>query len=176
VIQDWNVPAHARVTVNVNQAVGLDKDVSMHVTSDHAVVAERPMYFSYGGGIPGGHNVMGATMPGTSWYFAEGTTRSGFDEWLTLANPGDEDAMVTVEYMLGAGQGDNVIQDWNVPAHARVTVNVNQAVGLDKDVSMHVTSDHAVVAERPMYFSYGGRQLRGRLRCLERCLWTLRVA
>ncbi len=63
--------------------------------------------------------------------------------------------MVAVEYMLGAGQGDNVLQEWNVPAHSRVTVNVNQAVGPDKDVSMHVTSDRAVVAERPMYFSYG---------------------
>jgi serine protease len=157
VIEEWKVPARSRVTVNVNLAVGPEKDVSMHVTSDRAVVAERPMYFNYGGRIPGGHNVMGATAPGTSWYFAEGTTRSGFEEWLTLANPGDGDAMVTVEYMLGAGQGENVIQEWKVPARSRVTVNVNLAVGPEKDVSMHVTSDRAVVAERPMYFNYGGR-------------------
>jgi hypothetical protein len=119
------------------------------------------MYFNYQGRIPGGHNVMGATAPGTSWYFAEGTTRSGFEEWLTLANPGDVDAVVTVEYMLGEGQGENVTQDWEVPAHSRVTASVNQAVGADKDVSMHVTSDHAIVAERPMYFNYGGAAWSG---------------
>jgi subtilisin family serine protease len=155
VIRDWEVPAHSRVTASVNEQVGPDKDVSMHVTSDQAIVAERPMYFDYQGRIPGGHNVMGASAPATSWYFAEGTTRSGFEEWLTLANPGDEAALVTVEYMLGEGQGDNVIRDWEVPAHSRVTASVNEQVGPDKDVSMHVTSDQAIVAERPMYFHYG---------------------
>ncbi|MDY6796451.1 MAG: DUF5719 family protein [Actinomycetota bacterium] len=156
VLQEWNVPAHSRVTVSVNQAVGEDVDVSMRVTSDYPIVAERPMYFSYQGTINGGHDVMGATSTGSNWYFAEGTTRSGFDEWLTLANPGDSDALVKVEYMLGAGQGDNVLQEWNVPAHSRVTVSVNQAVGEDVDVSMRVTSDYPIVAERPMYFSYQG--------------------
>ncbi|MBC7231077.1 MAG: S8 family serine peptidase [Actinobacteria bacterium] len=161
VVEEWLVPARSRVTVNVNLAVGPDKDVSMRVVSDRAVVAERPMYFSFRGAIPGGHNVMGAPSPGTTWYFAEGTTRAGFEEWLTLANPGDEDALVTVEYMLGAGQGDNVVEEWLVPARSRVTVNVNLAVGPDKDVSMRVVSDRAVVAERPMYFSFGPKGWKG---------------
>jgi len=156
VVQDWLVPAHTRVTVNVNQAVGPDKDVSLKVTSDQPIVAERPMYFSYGaGGWDGGHDVMGAAAPGDNWYFAEGTTRSGFDEWLTLGNPGDEEALVHVEYMLGEGQGDNIEQLYAVPARTRVTVNVNQAVGPDKDVSLKVTATRPIVAERPMYFSYG---------------------
>jgi len=34
-------------------------------------------------------------------------------------------------------------------------------VGADKDVSMHVTSDRAIVAERPMYFDYGGAAWAG---------------
>ncbi|MEW6553510.1 MAG: DUF5719 family protein, partial [Actinomycetota bacterium] len=151
----WEVPARSRLTVSVNDAVGPDKDVSMRVTSDYAVVAERPMYFDFAGHFPGGHNVMGAAAPATSWYFAEGTTRAGFVEYLTLANPGDAGAQVTVEYMLGSGQGDNVVQTWEVPARSRLTVSVNDAVGPDKDVSMRVTSDYAVVAERPMYFDYG---------------------
>jgi serine protease len=156
VSQQLSVPARTRVTVSVNQAVGPDKDVSMKVTSDNPIVAERPMYFSYGAGSwDGGHDVMGANAPASTWYFAEGTTRSGFEEWLTLANPGDQDAMATVDYMLGEGQGPNVTQDWLVPAHARATVSVNQAVGPDKDVSLKVTSDNPIVAERPMYFSYG---------------------
>jgi hypothetical protein len=34
-------------------------DVSIRVTSDVPIVAERPMYFLYGGEIPGGHNTLG---------------------------------------------------------------------------------------------------------------------
>ncbi|NPV60241.1 MAG: S8 family serine peptidase [Actinobacteria bacterium] len=160
-VEEWVVPARSRATINVNLAVGPDKDVSLRVTSDRAVVAERPMYFNYRGSIPGGHNVMGAPSPGTTWYFAEGTTRSGFEEWLTLGNPGDEDATVTVEYLLGAGQGDNLVEEWVVPARSRATINVNLAVGPDKDVSLRVTSDRAVVAERPMYFAYGPEGWKG---------------
>ena len=63
--------------------------------------------------------------------------------------------------MLGAGQGDNVAQVWEVPAHARVTVNVNDAVGPEMDVSMHVTSEEVIVAERPMYFTYGSAAWSG---------------
>jgi hypothetical protein len=48
-----------------------------------------------------------------------------------------------------------------VPAHSRVTVNVNNEVGPEVDVSMRVTADKAVVAERPMYFSYGSAAWAG---------------
>ncbi len=133
----------------------------MRVSSQRAIVAERPMYFDYQGRIAGGHNVMGARHAATAWYFAEGTTRPGFEEWLTLANPGDEEALVEVEYLLGAGQGDNVSEEWRVPARSRVTVSVNEAVGPDRDVSMRVSSQRAIVAERPMYFNYGGEAWAG---------------
>ncbi len=43
--------------------------------------------------------------------------------------PATATALVTVEYMLGDGQGDNVMQQWEVPARSRVTVSVNDAVG-----------------------------------------------
>jgi len=35
----------------------------------------------------GGHCETGTAAPGTSWYFAEGTTRRGFETYLCLANP-----------------------------------------------------------------------------------------
>ena len=47
---------------------------------------------------------MGAPT-GPSYYFAEGTTRSEFEEWLTLQNPGAAEITVTAEY-LPAGPGD----------------------------------------------------------------------
>ena len=157
----YNVPAASRFSLNVNAEVGPDKDVAARVSSAEEIFVERAMYFNYKGTMAGGSATLGSRHPGTSWYFAEGTTRSGFEEWLTLANPGDEDALVTVEYLLGTGQGDNVVEEWLVPARSRATVNVNLAVGPDKDVSIRVTSDRAVVAERPMYFNYGPQGWRG---------------
>ena len=154
---DYNVPANSRFTVNVNEEAGPEKDVSLKVSSTHPVVAERPMYFSYGEGAwNDGHDVVGAAVPSSNWSFAEGTTRQGFDTWLCLANPGDGAAQVTVTYMLGEGQGDNVVCNYEVGPGTRYTIKVNDEVGQDKDVSMKIESTQPVVAERPMYFLYGG--------------------
>lgn len=129
---------------------------STHIYSDQPVIAERPMYFNYAGGWTGGHDVLGATEAEMNWYFAEGTTKTGFDEYLCLQNPGDKNASVTVEYMMMAGSGSNITRTYPVAAHSRFTVNVNNEAGAGKDVAMGVTSNEPVIAERPMYFNYGG--------------------
>ena len=152
--QSIALPATSRQTVRVNDIIGADKDVSIVVDASMPILAERPMYFDYHGFAPGGHNAMGAGAPKNSWFFAEGTTRTGFEEWLSLENPGIANANVTLRYMLG--DGSIVIQNGVVPAHTRVTVDVNTAVGPDKDVSVSIWSDQGIVAERPMYFDYHG--------------------
>ncbi|MEW6553509.1 MAG: S8 family serine peptidase, partial [Actinomycetota bacterium] len=101
----YPVPGKSRFSLNVNAAAGADKDLAVTVTSPQRIFAERAMYFDYDGKWQGGDATMGTRHPSTSWYFAEGTTRAGFVEYLTLANPGDAGAQVTVEYMLGSGQG-----------------------------------------------------------------------
>jgi hypothetical protein len=156
ITREYTVPTRSRYTINVNDEVGKDKDVSMQVRSTLPIVAERPMYFNYGGNVNDGHDVVGAIATSNRWRFAEGTTREGFDTWLCLANPGDTDAAVTVTYLLGPGQGPNVTRTYTVPADTRYTIKVNDEVGPDKDVSMEIESSLPVVAERPMYFIYQG--------------------
>ena len=153
-VQDVTIAPHSRITVDVNLFVGAGQDVSTRVTADRLIVAERPMYFSYGeSGWPGGHDALGSVDTARVWYFAEGTTRSEFAEYLTLQNPSGADADVKVTYMLGDGSTSE--QEVLVPAHSRATVDVKSAVGEGKDVSMKVESPEvAVVAERPMYFNY----------------------
>ena len=148
------VPAWKRYTINVNAVVGPEKDVAARVESSQPIVAERPMYFSYRGAWDDGHITAGATAPREEWYFAEGTTRAGFEEWLCLANPGEEDAAVMLTYHV-AGEGE-VEQKVAVPAMRRVTVPVNAVIGPDRDVAVTVRSNRPVVAERPMYFEYHG--------------------
>ena len=151
-IRYYNVPAHTRVSVYVNAEIGSDHDVSVTVTSTARLVAERPMYFRYKGEWSGGHCTVPALEPSMTWYFAEGTTRAGFEEWLCLANPNNVDAAVQVTYLFPDGEA--VVLPCVVPAMKRFTVDVNATVGPGRDVALKVESDQPVVAERPMYFSY----------------------
>ncbi len=153
-IRYYNVPAHSRLNVYVNSEIGPDRDVSLAVTAPERLFAERPMYFRYRNGWTGGHCAAPAPEASTTWFFAEGCTRPGFEEWLCLANPGAKDAAAQVTFIFA--DGESVTLPCTVPAWKRHTVNVNAAVGLDRDVAVRIESDEPLVAERPMYFSYRG--------------------
>jgi len=161
-----NVPvgATSRATVNVNDIVGPGKDVSIKINSDTLVVAERPMYFYYKGKWTGGHDVMGAASPAKTFYFAEGYTGDGFEEWLCLMNP--EAAPTTAHVTFMFADGTTKGQDVTIGGTTRATLNVNAAAGSGKNVSIQIASDAPIVAERPMYFSYkntwtGGHDVMG---------------
>lgn len=161
-----SMSSHQRDTVKVKDYITeVHTGVSVHIhTDNHAVVAERPMYFVYKQGVPGfnwkgGHDVMGINTLQKDWYFAEGTTRMNdadgnrFNEWVTLQNADQSaTANVKITYMLGTGQ--NIDKLYQVGPHSRCTVEVAQDIGINQDVSMAVNSDIPIAAERPMYFNY----------------------
>ncbi|MCC6629575.1 MAG: hypothetical protein IT340_19525 [Chloroflexi bacterium] len=158
------VAANSRYTVTVHEAkegVGRNQAVSAKVESTNGVgiVVERPMYFTYSGGVDGGHNVMGVTTPRLAWLFAEGYTGVGFDEYLTILNPNSTATVTEITYFLA--QGAPVVKTITVPANSRYTVTVHdkkEGVGRDQAVSARVTTTNpgGIVVERPMYFTYGG--------------------
>ncbi|MBU4194408.1 MAG: metallophosphoesterase [Actinobacteria bacterium] len=151
--QELVIPARSRKTVLVNDWVGPANNVSIKVSSDNPIITERPMYFNYGSGWPGGHCVVGAPSPKGEWYFAEGCTRAGFEEWLSIQNPSDTDANVRISYMWE--DGTNLNQGVDVPAGSRATVNVNDFMaGSEHDISATVISEVPIIVERPMYFNY----------------------
>ncbi len=91
--ESLTVPEGYRVTVDVNGSVGAGRNVSALVQCDRAIVVERPMYFDYtptlnAGHWTGGHDAVGATSLSNYWYFAEGYTGPGFEEWICILNPG----------------------------------------------------------------------------------------
>ena len=160
IVRGGSVPPASRSSFKVNDLLGPGYQCSLALESDQFVVAERSMYFDYTGmgnhHWQGGHCVMGLPGLAKEYNFAEGTTRPGFEEWLTLQNPGASPIDITATYQFGAGQGDPVSKTYTVPGGERYTVFVPDEVGTEKDVSVKLVSDSYFLAERPMYFRYTG--------------------
>src|SRR4030042_5260650 len=164
--QELAVAPHSRATVNVASYLGSSDDIAhdfsavVEATNGEAIVAERPMYFNYGGAWTGGSDVLGATSPSSIFYFAEGTTRPGFVPYFCIQDPGSQQAEVKITYMMGDGSEKD--QELAVAPHSRATVNVASYLGSSDDIAhdfsavVESTNSAAIVAERPMYFNYGG--------------------
>ncbi len=146
------IEARARRTVFVNQDVGADQQVSVTLQADTAIVAERPIYFNYHDWVRGGDVGSGVNTPSSVWYFTEGHTGDGFDEWVSLLNPQPQSVGVVVLFFLPDGEVTR--EEYTVPASTRTTYNVNQLVYTEGDVSVYILASQPVVAERPMYFRY----------------------
>jgi hypothetical protein len=112
------------------------------------------MYFNYKGAWTGGHDVVGAPSPQTTFLFAEGYTGAGFEEWLCLQNPNPDPTTAHITYMFA--DGTTQTQDVPIGPTTRATVDVNSVIGPGKEVSIKVEADAPIVAERPMYFNYKG--------------------
>jgi hypothetical protein len=156
------IKKYSRATVVPRNKLGTGEDAahdfSTRVTSDQQIVAERPMYFNYHGAWTGGHDVVGATAEASTFYFAEGTCRPGFDPYFCIQNPGAAPATVTLKYM--KGDGTTASESVTVGPNSRSTVSPRAKLGTGSDAahdfSTELTSDQPVVAERPMYFNYRG--------------------
>lgn len=165
------IRAKSRMTIPVhNYELGIGRHdnekgeagVIVRSTNGVTTVVERTMYFTYSPTIDGGHNVVGKAAPQKKWYFAEGCTRSGFDTYLCIMNPGKKDALVEITYYTGNGK-INKRRGIAVQGHSRITIAVHESehgvgrqTGEAADVSIKVRSTNGVglVVERPVYFSY----------------------
>ena len=87
----------SRATVHPQDMLGTGNDAAhdfstkVACTNGQPIIAERPMYFNYNGVWTGGHDVVGATAPSSTFYFAEGTCRPDFDPYFCIQNPGSTD-------------------------------------------------------------------------------------
>jgi len=159
------VPARSRFTVRVNDVIGQEASVAcdfsakVETTNGVGIVAERPMYFNYNGVWAGGHVNSGVAATSPVQYFAEGTTRPGFDSYLCIQNPGAEAADITITYMKGDGGTDT--QTFSVAPNSRYTVAVDDRLGEGNDLAhdfsaeVKCTNGQQIVVERPVYFCYG---------------------
>jgi SpoIID/LytB domain protein len=151
-----DVAAGARATLSVDGVEGFSScSLSAKVSADKPVVVERSMYFE-SWGRRGGHVSLGTTQLSQEWLFAEGYTAGSFDTWVLVGNPNDQAAAVRFQlYEPGGGGGKTV--DAVVAPHSRFTLHVDDHLP-SSEVAVRVESDLAVVAERAMYFDYGGKK------------------
>ena len=100
--------ATSRATVAVHdpaQGVGRGEEVARqgreHQRRRHHRRAADLLHLHGSTRVTGGHNVAGGDRAAaTTWYFAEGYTGAGFDEYLTILNPNPTAAPVTLTYYL----------------------------------------------------------------------------
>ncbi len=151
----YSLAAHCRLTLNLN-AIFPDREVSTCISSqnDVGVVVERSMYFD-SGGRSDGHCASGSPGLSNTWYFAEGYTGAGFDEYILVLNPWFNSSHARLTFYDEAGN-EQAYDYWLLPA-SRLTVHVNE-LAPGKNVSAKVETSYASVAERAMYFDYNGRK------------------
>ncbi len=165
--QTFTVTKQSRMTIPVSAKLGVADDAAHDfsakvesLTAGADIICERPMYFNYNGWT-GGSCVIGASGPSSSWYFAEGTCRPGFDPYICVQNPSGTDAQVKITYMLGDASTDS--QTFTVTKQSRMTIPVSAKLGVADDAAHDfsakvesLTAGADIICERPMYFNYNG--------------------
>ncbi|GEM_PF-700704 len=150
------MPPLSRRTIAVDRIKGFEsREFSTEVTCAVApIIAERSMYFKYGE-ICGGHCVLGLARLSRQWFFAEGYTDQSFDTYFLIVNPGKKSARVVAEFMLATGK--NIKREFRIAANSRFTICADSVKGLEKaEFSLRIETDRELIAERSMYFKYGG--------------------
>jgi hypothetical protein len=170
VTKQYTVPPLASITVELNSLVCpqgtlyCGYSVGSHVAATQPVIVDRDMYFDYQGNIPGSTAVVGSAAPQAQYYFAEGYTGPGFNEYLTIVNPATNSSSetVTIRYLIQGGSPKTVTLSQPLQPGQRWTEIVNNDVGANQQVSVVVTTNTGtLIVERPMYFNYHSQALGG---------------
>jgi len=143
--------------VDVNRLMP-GRSLSVIATARTPIVLTRLLTFSTSGyGVTAR---TGTNAAATSWIFAEGTTTTRFQTYLTVLNPNRSGTKVTARFYgrTGALLGRRTIY---VPGLRRANIKLNDVLHASGIASV-VTSDRPVVVERPEYFgSPNGRRIAG---------------
>ncbi|GAC1619193.1 MAG: hypothetical protein NVS4B7_11480 [Ktedonobacteraceae bacterium] len=153
--QSTLVPPGGRGTIAPG-AITLPSHSLVVVTSTTPVLVERPTYFlNESQGASGAYDIVGAPNAANDWFFAEGYTASGYQENLTIANPGTTSASVNVT--LKSQTGATNTYTVTVGGQSQIIWNVNQNntfSGSTPQVSAEVKSSTALLVQREIYFQY----------------------
>jgi hypothetical protein len=140
------IEPNSRKTYNVAEALPETAGISVKAKSDIPVAAEKAVY---GNHRAWAHESIGVSQAATQWYLAEGCTAPGFSARISVMNPTDSDANVSLTYMTPTGPkaGPSEV----LRANSRTSYDVSATVPDEWSVSTEVKSNVPVVAERAMF-------------------------
>jgi hypothetical protein len=163
IARTYTLAAQSRTTIFVDEIPGLeDTDVSASITAGLPIVVERSMYWPNGfTAWHEAHNSVAITSAGTKWAMAEGQQggRDNTATYILLANPSDQDAVVTLT-VLRDGTQPPVVIGRTVRANTRLTVSSGELAlspGEKFGFVAESTNNVPFVVERSMYWDARGQ-------------------
>lgn len=97
------VPSKSSVTVAVNEFIRLERTLGVQIDSVRGrFVAWRTLFDHPDDGPTGTQMTLGATTPTDTWFFPEGGVGPHVEERISLMNPGEEEARVTITLTAGS--------------------------------------------------------------------------
>jgi hypothetical protein len=155
ITRDYPLTPSSRFTIFAGDVAELvNTSFGSRVTFDQPGVAERAMYFGESPLFNGGHGSAGVTAPATEWFLAEGATGGIFVTYVLLANPGTDDAEVTLTYLPASGAA--IVKNVTLPAGQRMTrdISTEDPALQGTVVGARITSNRPIVVERAQYWPH----------------------
>jgi hypothetical protein len=160
-LADIAVPAGENTEIALNRFIRLQPIVSVEIEAVRGrVVAWRSIVIKRRDGPTGLASSLGATSPSVTWYFAAGEVGDSAEDRITILNPSNDEAVVTVSL----STADKPIQpqslvEVSIPPRTSKRLSLSDATkGLRAGVSAVVTSTNGVplVAEQSLAISNRG--------------------
>ena len=148
-LQGKDIPAHTRVSFNLNPHIETYDVATRVISTGGPVVCERAMY---GNGRQWATESVGSPAVSDAWYMAEGCTTGGFENWILVQNPNPNSVRINISLDTDQGQVvPPVMQDLIMPAHTRASWNLANFHVSDAVAARVTSTGGPVVAERAMY-------------------------
>lgn len=158
------VSAKSFTVVRVNDFIRLERSLGVRIDAKRGrVVAWRMMYDNPDKGPTGTQLSLGAAATSDTWFFPEGSITDGVDERISLVNPSEEEASVTVSLSSDGQivQPENLVEIEVAPGASRA-IDVGQGLeGGRRDLGgvsavVQSTNGVGIVAERAIRYDSGG--------------------
>lgn len=155
------IPSRGTTAIRVNEFVLQEPVVGAHIQALRGRFVAWKTVFAQPDGRPNGvGSVVGARETATEWFFPAGSVGSDADERITVLNPSNEEAVVSISLATEERslQPDDLIEV-EIPGRRVQEFSITKAVGRDVGgVSAVLRSDNGVgvIAERAVWYKSEG--------------------